>query len=161
MNSAEPPAHADIRYLIAADVPRLAALADDEGIPDDEFCERCLSLRGHPLEEAPARRLARERARSWEFLSDKPQVPATAQEFFAFYEMANRLEPHYCTTIPARFRVEDDPLPFSHGSNIFDRVPVGSEHETSPAAEIPAATEELLRFVNRDDLPAECLAFAG
>lgn len=149
-----------LRQLVAGGVSQLSELVFDTRVSDGELCERCLALRGDPLAEAPLRRNARERARAWLFLSGEPKPPAHAEELLSFYEAANRLEPHYCETIPARFRTTKDPMPFTR-VGLFDRRPAPPECETDAGDDIPGDVDALLRFVGRGDLPAEWVAFAS
>ena len=149
-----------LRQLVAGGVSQLSELACDTRVSDGELCERCLALRGGPLAEGPLRRNARERARAWLFLSSDPKPPAHEEELLSFYEAANRLEPHYCETVPARFRTAEDPMPFTR-VGLFDRKPAPPECETDAADEIPRDVDSLLRFVGRRDLLAEWVAYAS
>ena len=149
-----------LRQLVAGEVSQLSGLVGDTRVPDGELCERCIALRGGPFAEGPLRRNARERARAWLFLSGEPKPPAHAEELLSFYEVADRLEPHYCETIPARFRTADDPMPFTQ-VGLFDQRPAPPECETDAAVDIPRDVDALLRFVGRGDLPAEWVAFVS
>lgn len=155
-----PSSNLALRQLVAGDVSQLSEVACDTRVSDGELCERCLALRGGPLVEGPLRRNARERARAWLFLSGEPKPPANAEELLSFYEEANRLEPHYCETVPARFRTAEDPMPFTR-AGLFDRRPAPPECETDAGDDIPRDVDALLRFVGRGDLPSEWVAFAS
>ncbi len=149
-----------LRQFVAGGVTQLSEFVDDVRVSDEELCERCLMLRGGPFDEGPLRRNARERARAWLLLTGEPKLPAHVDEFFSFYEMANRLEPYACETIPARFRTAEDPMPFTR-VGLFDRRPAPPEYETDYGDEIPRDVDALLRFVGRQDLPAEWVAFTS
>ena len=155
-----PSSNLALRQLVAGDVSQLSEVACDTRVSDEELCERCLALRGGPLVEGPLRRNARERARAWLFLSGEPKPPANAEELLSFYEEANRLEPHYCETTPARFRTAEDPMPFTR-AGLFDRRPAPPECEADAGDDIPRDVDALLRFIGRGDLPSEWVAFAS
>ena len=149
-----------LRQLVVGDISQLSELARDMRVSDGELCERCLALRGGPFAEGPLRRNARERARAWLLLSGEPKPPAHAEELLSFYEAANRLEPHYCETVPARFRTAKDPMPFTR-VGLFDRRPAPPECETDAGDDIPRDIDALLHFVGRGDIPAEWVAFTS
>ncbi|HAM15600.1 MAG TPA: hypothetical protein DCP91_07050 [Eggerthellaceae bacterium] len=149
-----------LRQLVVGEVSQLSELVGDTQVSDRELCERCLALRGGPFAEGPLRRNARERARAWLFLSNDPKPPAHAEKLLSFYEVANRLEPHFCETLPARYRTAEDPMPFTR-VGLFDRRPAPPECETDAGDDIPGDVDALLHFVGRGDLPAEWVAFAS
>ena len=136
-----------LRLQITEGVTGMREQAADRRTETLYFCENCLSLRGC-VREGRARRDMRERARVLAWLRRDARLPRMPDELLALWEEANWKEPRVYDDLPAHFRREADPVPFSQGSFFFDRtgeVPPG--YGTVPPAGILRETEKLLDWL--------------
>ena len=149
-----------IRRIVAGGVTAAAALAEDASLDLDAFLEAAFALKGHPWEEARARRDMRERIRLCRRLADPDAaVPRTGDDLLALWSQATDGEvPVYTESETARFRTAG--VPFAHGRNLFEPGPVPSGYETLSPQDIPEAVCAMLAFAREESIPVELRAGA-
>ena len=136
-----------LRLQIAEGVTGMQEQAADRRTETLCFCQNCLSLRGC-VREGRARRDMRERARVLAYLRRDAPLPRMPDELLALWEEANWKEPRIYDDLPAHFRGEGDPVPFSQGSFFFDRTGVAPPgYGTVLPAGILQDTEKLLDWL--------------
>ena len=126
----------------------------------EDFLAFCLTMRG-PFREGKWRRLVREQVRLVEYLTENASLPDSPEAVLNLWETANRLEPRIRDDLPAHFRTDSDPVPFSTTVLSREPRPVPRGKETASPEEIPPNISLLLDWIGRRDLPPELVAFSA
>lgn len=143
-----------VRALATGGVDAAEALAADASLPTEELFDRCFTLKGRPLDQAPARRNMRERIRVWRHLNrPETSVPASVEELFSLWEEAVSGEyPVYRESATAGFRTG---IPFVEHIGAPKATVVPPKKETVAPADLAKETNALLAFMQRTDIELE------
>ena len=142
------------RALITTGVDAAEALAADASLPTEELLDICFSLKGRPLDQAPARRDMRERIRIWRRLNRREaSVPGGIDDLFSLWEEAVFGEyPLYRESASAGFRTG---IPFVEYIGAPKATAVPPRKKTVAPADLVKETNALLAFMQRADIEVE------